>query len=73
MPVIPDDDPSATHVFTLKDIERALVKHDKLSVTEIDETLAYLRDGARVYLYGGLVLIVPAGIGLFHVHQREGK
>jgi hypothetical protein len=74
VPVIPDDNPEATSVFTLKDIEKGLRGHKQLSEDEIVQTLKLISEGVTpVFVYEGRLMVVSIASGLYHVYEREQR
>lgn len=71
MQVIPDDDPGATSIFTLRDLRKALAANATVDEETLGKVTALLKDGKTVEVNGGMLYIVPAGTGLYEVYAKE--
>jgi len=71
VPVIPDDDPSATSVFILKDLKSALSSNPSVDEDTVEKVVTLLAAGKSVEVNDGQLYIVPVGTGLFEVYVKE--
>jgi hypothetical protein len=71
VPVIPDDDPTNTCIFTLKDLRKSLTANETIDEATVEKVIAILAEGKTVEVNDGMLYIVPAGIGLFEVYVKE--